>query len=407
MQGFSEVRTVSSDTTMIGFPPTREDRVAGDAVHSEPRKTRWFMQHAREATRTANVSSHSMEASPLPTEPVSLDRVSIPTRGGGSTTLLDMLRPTDTDAIAVLKGGRLIYERYFNGMRPDSTHAYYSISKSIGSCVAANLVAQGLLDSDELASTYVPELIGSAYGDAKVRHLLDMSVGIHYVEDYDDDDSDDGRLQRLYGYKPKRSADEPGSTYEFATTTAKQGVHGDLFHYVSLNTNVLGWVMEQASGLSVARLIAKEVWGKLGGEHDAYIALDGAGGAQLEAGFSSSLRDLARFGQMLCQGGIFAGRLVVPFSWIEDVRTNGDKAAFSASPDADVLPNGSYRSGFWISDCEDHVAMMGMGKYGQMLYVNPEANVVIAKFSSQERPSDDPLITFTFLGFEAVAGALA
>jgi CubicO group peptidase (beta-lactamase class C family) len=397
---------VSSDMTMTGFPPSREDRVAGDAVHSGPRKTRWFMQHVREATGTANVSSHNTKASALPEDPISLDRVPVPDKQGGTWTWLELLAATDTDAIAVLRHGRLVYERYFNGMRPESTHAYYSISKSIGSCVAANIVARGLLDPDELASAYVPELLGSAYGDATVRNLLDMSVGISYVEDYDDDDSDDGRLQRLYGYKPKRIADEPGSTYDFATTTAKSGEHGGIFHYVSLNTDVLGWVMERASGASVAELIAREVWGKLGGEHDAFIALDGAGGAQLEAGFSSSLRDLARFGQMLCQGGVFAGQLVVPFAWIADAQTNGNRTAFSASPDADVLPNGSYRSGFWVSDCGDHVAMMGMGKYGQMLYVNQESGVVIAKFSSQERPSDDPLITLTFLGCESLVQTL-
>lgn len=397
----------SSDATMHGFPPPPEDRVATDAVHSEPRKTRWFIQHVRETTRTASVSSNHAHVVTLHEEPVMLDRRTVPNAEGESWTWLEMLDATDTDAIAVLQHGKLIYERYFNGMRPESTHAYYSISKSIGSCVAANLVEQGILDTTELASSYVPELAGSAYGDATVRNLLDMSVGIRYVEDYEDDASDDGRLQRLYGYKPKRSSDEPGSTYDFATTTSKLGVHGGLFHYVSLNTNVLGWVMERTSGLSVAKLIRTQVWDKLGGEHEAYIALDGAGGAQLEAGFSSSLRDLARFGQMLCEGGVFAGQLVVPFEWITDARTNGDKAAFAASPDADVLPNGSYRSGFWVSEREDHVAVMGMGKYGQMLYVNQEANLVVAKFSSQDRPSDDPLITLTFVGCESLAQALA
>ena len=87
----------------------------------------------------------------------------------------------------------------------------------------------------------------------------------------------------VYGYKPRRSADEPGSTYDFATTVGKVGEHGNLFHYVSLNTNVLGWVMERVTGTAVPRTVGREIWSQLGGEHDAYIALDGAGSAQLEA----------------------------------------------------------------------------------------------------------------------------
>jgi CubicO group peptidase (beta-lactamase class C family) len=272
--------------------------------------------------------------------------------------------------------------------------------------VCSSDLDRGELDPSESLEEYVPELAGSAYADASVRHLLDMSVGIGYAEDYEDDDSDDGRLQRLYGYKPKRSTDEPGSSYDFALTTRKEGEHGGVFHYVSLNTNVLGWVMERVTGLPAPRLIASEVWSKLGGEHDAYIALDGAGSAQLEAGFASSLRDLARFGQMLCQGGVFAGRRVVPSWWIADTRERGDRRAFAASADAGLLPEASYRNGFWVSDRGDHTPLMGLGKYGQMLYVNQESGVVIGKFSSQPRPSDDALTTLSFFGCDALAQTL-
>lgn len=393
---------------MLGFPPPAAHRVAPDAVHSSPRSVRWFMQHVRESTRTAGVvcRNGALAVARFQEEPCALDDALLPDVEDGSWTLSRLLKATHTDAIAVLLNGRIVYERYLNGMRPDSTHAYYSMSKSIASCVAANLIDNGVLDLGVSLVNYVPELGGSAYADASIRHLLDMSVGIRYVEDYEDDDSDDGRLQRLYGYKPKRSADEPGSSYDFACTTKREGEHGSVFHYVSLNTNVLGWVMERATGVPIPRLIAGEVWGKLGGEHDAYIALGGAGSPQLEAGFASSLRDLARFGQMLCQGGVFAGQLVVPQPWIVDTQERGDRRLFAASADAALLPGGSYRNGFWVSDRGDHKAFMGLGKYGQMLYVNQGAGVVIAKFSSQPRPSDDSLTTLGFLGCDALAEAL-
>ena len=394
---------------MLGFPPPPVDRVAPDAVHSSPRAVRWFMQHVRESTRTASVmSGRGVRAvTRFEEEPRALDDVLLPELEDGSWTFSRWLEATQTDAVIVLLRGKIAYERYSNGMRPESTHAYYSMSKSIASCVAANLVDKGVLDLGTRLARYVPELKGSAYGGATMRHLLDMTVGIAYVEDYEDDDSDDGRLQRLYGYKPKRSLDEPGSSYDLACTMGGDGEHGDAFHYVSLNTNVLGWVMERTTGVSVPELVATHIWSKLGGEHDAYIALDGAGSAQFEAGFASSLRDLARFGQMLCQGGVLAGRLVVPSWWIADVQQGGDKGLFAASADADLIPGGSYRSGFWISDHGGHRSFLGLGKYGQMLYVSQGAGVVVAKFSCQPRPSDDALTTLGFLGCEALTQVLA
>jgi CubicO group peptidase (beta-lactamase class C family) len=394
-------------TMKPAFPAACRDQARADRVHSSASRIAWFVQHVRECTRTSDVSDRHGPVHEFPENASDLGATEVPIGDGREWAFADMLAATSTDAVAVLFRGEMVYERYFNGMSVDTPHAYYSISKSIASCVAAQLVDRRQLELERRLEEYVPELEGSAYGDATVEYLLDMSVGIDYVEDYEDDDSDDGRLQRLYGYKPKRSADEPGSTYDFATSKQKEGEHGAVFHYVSLNTDVLGWVMERATGRTIPELIASELWRKLGTEHDAYIALDGAGSAQLEAGFASSLRDLARFGQVLCQGGLHEGRPVVPRWWIDDIRSNGNRAAFAASADADLLPSGSYRKGFWVSDLGDHVPIVGLGKYGQMLYVNPEVGVVVARFCSQPRPAIDSLATASFHSCDSLARVLA
>jgi hypothetical protein len=273
--------------------------------------------------------------------------------------------------------------------------------------VAGNLVESGHLDPDESIVTYVPELRSSAYGDARLRHLFDMQVGIDFSEDYEDPDSDVSVLDRLYGARPPASPDEPGSTYEFAVRTTKQGTHGARFSYVSLNINVLGWVMERASGLRLPELIRREVWGKLGAEHEAYMALDGAGSAQAEGGFCSSLRDLARLGQAICDEGRFNESQVVPQAWLEDIRHNGDRAAFAREETDGVMHDGAYRSCFWVSHEPDHTAVMGLGIYGQMLYVNPEARVVVAKFSTQARPDDPEAFRVEYALCEGLAATLA
>ena len=377
---------VADDLVMRGFPPPPEQRVRLDKVYSEPRLTHWYMQHAREMSRTADVSARHTPIVALPEEPMDLDAVKVGRAGGDSWTLGEMLRGTCADGIAVVRQGRLVYERYFHGMRPDTPHLYQSVTKALGSCVAANLVEDGVFGVDDAVAAIVPELAGSAFGDATVRHLLDMSVGIKYEDELDKPEYDGARLCRLEGVQPALAADEPGSAYDEATLTQKAGVHGAVFHYVSLNTFVLGWVMERATGLPVPELIRTHVWSKLGTEHDAYILLDGAGSAQLEGGFASSLRDMARFGLMLGQGGEFNGQQVVPGWWLDDVKHYGDKAAFAAA--AETWADGrdysgcSYRSCFWVNELADHVAFNAVGWLGQRVYVNPAAGVVVAMFSS-------------------------
>ena len=402
---------VADEKVMRGFPPPPEQRVRLDQVYAEPRLTHWYMQHAREMSRTADVASRHAAIVPLREEPMGLDAVKVDRAGGDSWTLTEMLRGTCADGIIILRHGRVVFERYFHGMRPDTPHLCQSVTKALGSCVAANLVEDGSLGVDDEVAAIVPELAGSAYADATVRHLLDMTVGIRYEDELDKPEYDGARLCRLEGVQPSLSADEPGSAYDFATRTHKEGEHGAVFHYVSLNTFVLGWAMERATGMSVPDLIRTHVWSKLGPEHDAYILLDGAGSAQLEGGFASSLRDMARFGLMLGQGGLFDGRQVVPAWWLEDVRHNGDKVAFAAA--AETWEDGgdysgcSYRSCFWVRESAEHTAFSAVGWLGQRVYVNPDAGLVVAMFSSAPQESYEEWGAHVFQACEDLARILA
>jgi CubicO group peptidase (beta-lactamase class C family) len=399
---------------MRGFPPPPERRVARDRVYSSPRFTQWYMQHAREVQGTADVGAGGGPVVGLVAEPAALGGLELVDVGdveladpSGVFSFDDMLAATDTDGVLVLRDGRIVCERYFGDMRPETPHLWHSITKSLGSCVAATLVEHGLLDPEGAVTDLAPELGHSAYAGASIRHLLDMTVGIEYVEEHEDPDSQDSRLDRLCGLKPARASDEPGSIYDYAATTAPHGEHGAALHYVSLNTDVLGWVIERATDVPLPELLRREVWGKLGTEHDAYITLDGAGSALLDGGMCSSLRDLGRFGQMLAQDGCWNGRQVVPGWWLDDARHSGDKTLFAASDDRDMLPGGSYRSGFWVAEPgEGRSVLLGVGMYGQMLFVDADAGVVVAKFSSQPRAGLAAPITRTFYALDSLVRAI-
>ena len=382
-----------------------ERQVAARDVYRSQESTRWFMHHVRQVLGTADLrgSADQHGVLVLPRQPRDLTRLTVGGEDGAGTTLAAALRDTHTDAFLALHGGHIVFEEYFNGMTPETPHMWQSVSKSLVSCVAGNLVAAGRLEPDERLTDHVPELEGSAYGDALVRHLLDMQVGIDYSEEYADPDSDVNQLDRLYGLRPPRAPGQPGWSYEYATTARKRGEHGESFDYVSLNVNVLAWVLERATGVWLPDLIRREVWGRLGGEHDAYIALDVAGSAQAESGVCSSLRDLARLGLALLHAGRLDGRQVVPEAWVKDIMLGGDREAFARRSEAGVLPKGSYKNNFWVARSGAEPAFMGLGIYGQMLYVNPSADLVVAKFSSQAAADDHECFRLEFSLCERLA----
>lgn len=399
---------VSEDEVMRGFPVPGKARITPATVYRPP-FTRWFMQHVREIERTAAVPRGEGPVWELADAPRALDEAAVTGGDGRRWSVRDWLAATETDAVLVLHRGAIVFERYFGGMTPATQHMYQSVSKSVGACVAARLIERGLFSADSALTDLVPELAGSGYDGAIVRHLLDMRVGVRFSEEYDDQDSEIARLDRLYGVRPSRGDDEPGSSYEFAAETAREGEHGGPFHYVSLNLQVLGWVMERATGTPLPELIERELWAELGTEHEAYIALDGAGSAQLEGGFCSSLRDLARFGLMLCRDGRAEARQVVPSRWIDDTERNGDRAAFDAAgiPESQNLPAPSYRNNFWVAAPAGHAVFMGVGIFGQFLYVNRSAQLVVAKFATQPTFDDALLLAHDFRAAESLADTLA
>lgn len=366
------------------------------------------MQHVRQVVGTADLGG-PRDGHPVfdfTCDPRELDRLSIHGPGLRKTALRNVLQATDTDGCLVLHGGVIVYEEYFNGLRSDAPHMWHSVSKSLVSCVAGNLAGDGRVDLGAPIVLYVPELRKSAYGDAIVQHLLDMQVGIDYSEDYSDVDSDVNELDRIYGLRPPRGPSHPGSTYAYATTKPKRGDHGRVFDYVSLNTNVLAWVLERATGEWLPDLIRDEVWGGLAGDHDAYVALDVAGSVQAESGMCSTLRDLARLGFALLHKGRLADRQVVPLAWVDEIVQGGDQEAFAAHDEARIMPEGSYKNNFWVARSGVDVAFMGLGIYGQMVYVNPAADLVVAKFSSQAEADSVECFRKEFLMCECLAEKL-
>ncbi|RUX15715.1 class C beta-lactamase-related serine hydrolase, partial [Mesorhizobium sp. M2A.F.Ca.ET.042.01.1.1] len=290
----------------------------------------------------------------------------------------EALFDTYTDGIVVLHRGRVVFERYFGALKPHLPHACFSVTKSYAGTLAAALVHDGLLDEGQLIPHYLPELRGTAWEDATLRQVMDMQTGMDYNENEADNQSSSAIYMRACRTRPRPADyDGPQTSCEFLRTVRKQGVHGQVFSYKSVNTQVMAWVMSRVTGLSFAQLLHERLWAPLGCEEEGYLVVDPAGMPSASGGLYASLRDMARFGELIRREGEWNGRQILPGSVIDDIRIGGDPAKFTANG----MPGYSYRSMWWVSHNE-FSAVEAYGIHGQRLHIAPGAEMVVAQFSS-------------------------
>ena len=393
---------------MQGFPPPPDARVTL-ANWQEPPFNRWSFSHMRELVPTQRIPRGSGPVTPLPASPLPLGEIALHRVDGTRASVDEVLEDTYTDATVVVHGGRVVLERYAGETAPGTPHLLMSISKSVVGCVVGNLVERGLLSPAHLVTDHVPELGPSGYRGASLRDILDMRSGVEFSEDYTDLDAEVRVIEQAMGWRPASDRRVPSSMYAYLTTLGGTGEHGGVFAYRSCETDVLGWVCERATNTRMADLISELVWSPIGAERDAEITCDGAGTAIHDGGMCATARDLARFGVMLLAGGEVAGRRVVPATWLRESWTADPDIleAFARSVSGPYLPGGWYRNKFWFVPREQHVVLLCLGIYGQMLYVNPGTGTVAGKLSSWPDAQSPAMLQDTLRAFDAIGAALA
>lgn len=320
-------------------------------------------------------------------------------------SIADFLGRTSTDGFLVLHRGKIIAKTTPN-MELASRHILFSISKSVTGTLAGILVAEGLLDPDAPVVEYLPEVKDSAYGDCTVRHVLDMTVNLNFDENYLDKKGDYARYRVSTGWNPPNPDFGNIGLHEFLGTIRKaQSRHGEKFVYVSPNSDLLGWILERASGGPFSQLLSEKIWQPMGAEADAYITVDAKGGARTAGGIATTLRDLARFGELMRNDGKVNGKQIVPATWVNDIRENGSRQAWARGSMVTLFQKGSYRSKWYKANDEDG-SFYAIGIHGQWIYVNPKAAVTAVKFSSQPDPVNDAMDVETVAAFEAIARAV-
>jgi hypothetical protein len=382
---------------------------------------RWSWHNTRSIFPTAQVARGSGPVAPLAQDSAALDltkiRFSDPVTQK-KMTVTEMLDATYTDGFLVLFHGQILTEIYRNGMNAGDPHLLMSVSKSIMGTLAGVLVGSGKLDSAKLVTDYIPEMRGTVYEGATVRNLLDMSV---------DDPQERAALATTQGTaKEYEAVDEAGGWLPATATTAPglraylanlrrpHGENGKQFLYLDQSAILIGWVMERATGEDLGKLLTEDLWAKLGAEQDAYILLDHYQQAYSSAGFNATLRDLGRFGEMMAQGGRYNGQQIVPEAWVDDIRTNGKPNGKGSGAPGLAAPapwpghkRGTYRS-FWWGAEQSCGRFAGVGLGGQLLIVDPVADMVVVKFDSVPSPDlDENVFRTQYQGIDAVMKAVS
>lgn len=288
---------------------------------------------------------------------------------GETRRAAEVLERTYTNALLIIKNGRIVSEIYRNNSNERSQFVGWSMTKSITSVLVGCALADGYIDSlDTPISDYLPELEGGGYDGVSIRHVMQMRSGVEYQERYDFANPGTAASNHIAALvrNTARFAD-------VAKTLPRINEPGSTFQYKTIDTAVLGWLIERATGGSVAAYTASCLWEPLGAEADGYYIMDGPPGVGREfsgAGFNATLRDFARFGQMMLEGGVADGRRIVSEDWVrESTQPSGATGA----------GRGGYGLQWWMIG--ESGAYAAIGLQGQYIYIDPATRTVVVKLS--------------------------
>lgn len=279
--------------------------------------------------------------------------------------------------LLVLKDDTILAERYNYERKPEHRFQSFSMAKTVVAMLVGIALQEGKIGSiDQLAGAFVPELKGQPLGQTSLRHLLTMSSGVQFREDYDGKDDVSVLGAKTVGQRG------PGGADSVASFTTRIRPAGEKFHYSSAETQVLGLVLRAATGRTLSDYLAEKIWQPMGAEADASWLVDAGGYEAAYMGINATLRDWGRLGLLLANHGAVDGRQLIPAAWVKAATT----------PEAPHLrvgvatPRNGYGYQTWLIDNEGRFALLGVR--GQAVFVDPATKLVIVHTAVHGDPRD-------------------
>lgn len=362
-------------------PPSWWDR-QGDLIMRRP-FNEWTFTHMNWLMPTEKVARGGTDAHPLPYDPRPLDLTY--RFDGHDHTMTDLHRRTHTTAFLVLHGGAIVHEYYpgaFAG--PRTRMQLFSVSKSVTSILVGIALAEGLVGGlHDRVVDYRPDFAGTAYEETSLAELLTMTSGVGDLEAWDVPDAGIKRFeQAVMG---------GGDVADVVRSAPRTAPAGERFNYSTFDTQVLGWVLEAATGRSLAAYASERLWRHIGAERDAFYWLTRARPRTAIGGgsFNATPRDMARLGLLMINDGAVGARQIVPRDWVRRSRGSNLPQLAVGALGPSGYPHYGYANQWWTLGHPCFDAFTALGVHGQYLFVDPAADVVIVKCSAWPTQDDE------------------
>lgn len=366
----AEVRSRRADESLIAVSEARDayaGKLSPNAQLRLFRESQWGF-----ATRTIARGGSVQE---LPRADNQLQDLVVQS-GGKELDLADYLSRNRVAGLLLLKRGRIALEHYDLGIDANTRWISMSMAKSVSTTLVGAAIQDRLIGSvDDQLTRYLPELRGTSYDAVSIRHLLQMTSGVHWDDTHTDADSERRRMLEL------QIAQQPGAIMKYLANQPRIAAPGSVWNYSTGETHVVGALVRAATGLWCADYLSQKIWSKVGMQSDATWWLEAPGGLEVAgSGINATLRDYARFGSFMANGGATSTEQVLPDGWI--TAATQPRHVGNARVDYGYMwwpvagRNGSFADG----------AFSARGIFGQYIYINPREQVIVVVLSARSKP---------------------
>ncbi len=291
--------------------------------------------------------------------------------------LSELLRSTGTHSFVVARDNQVLYEDYFNGFARDSLNTSWSVSKSVTSALVGIAISEGYIKSlDDPITKYLPELKDRGFDAITIRNLLTMGSGIQYRIGFFPWDE-----FVLAGYYP--------NLRQLLLSDLKiMEPPGQSFHYNNFNTELIGMILERTTHRPPSRYLQEKIWKPIGMEYPATWSIDSdADGFEITPVLLNARAiDLAKFGRLYLNNGAWDGKQIVPEHWVVESTTRDPNDSRPWETFSRWQGKGGYYKYFWwgVSQGKSDYSYMGIGTYGQFIFVSPRTKVVIVRTADED-----------------------
>ena len=388
---------------MKGSPPPIEYQVTLDNWRKYPFNS-WSFVNVRNLIPTSPIYNNPDKEVILQKQLIDIDDLVIDHKNT-SYKLKEIFKICDTDAFLVMHKGKIKFEFYDKFTRFNTPHIIFSVSKSLTSLLTGILVEKKVININSYISHILPETKGTAYEDATVRNVLDMSIASGFIEDYT------GQAEIFKKYRSSTGWDLPETKskqtvkglHDFLSSMPKSNQkHGKKYHYCSPHSDLLGWIIERASGENYSKIMADLLFKKAGINHEANVTVDKWGASRAAGGISVSPYDLLLLSELVRNHGSNKNGQVIPAAWIEDFVNNKNNNSYLNQDNLERFPNGNYRSKWYQTGFKDN-EYCAIGIHGQNIWINPQKEITIVRMSSASDPINIKTEELMFSVFDEIS----